>query len=93
MTDDELLSGIEGMIEQAPSLGLCSMPFQIIRDHVEQLVTSRNQLLKYRKPKPVLPYHLYAGKCPCCGVVFLDDSTAYCGNCGQALEWGNTNGD
>lgn len=32
------------------------------------------------------PYKQYAGKCKC-GAVFLDGSTKYCGNCGQALDW------
>lgn len=27
------------------------------------------------------------GKCPRCGAVFMDKSTNYCGNCGQALNW------
>jgi hypothetical protein len=29
------------------------------------------------------------GKCPCCNAVFIDKSTNYCGNCGQALDWGD----
>jgi|GEM_PF-979637 len=39
-------------------------------------------------PKKPLPYKGFDGKCVCCGVVFLDRSTKYCGNCGQALDWG-----
>lgn len=27
------------------------------------------------------------GKCPNCSAVFIDKSTQYCGNCGQALDW------
>lgn len=28
------------------------------------------------------------GRCKC-GVEFLDKTTKYCGNCGQALDWGD----
>lgn len=40
-------------------------------------------------PKAPLPEERYYGngKCPRCAAVFLDKSTHYCGNCGQALEW------
>ena len=42
------------------------------------------------KFKPFKPYtdKLRAGIARCrCGVEFLDKSTKYCGNCGQALDW------
>ena len=29
------------------------------------------------------------GKCPRCGAFFMNKDTRYCGNCGQALEWGD----
>lgn len=40
-------------------------------------------------PEKLLPEQRYygIGKCPRCGVVFTDDSTNYCGNCGQAIDW------
>lgn len=46
--------------------------------------------LEKRKPeKPTEENRYYGnGKCPCCGVVFMDKSTSYCGKCGQALDWG-----
>lgn len=87
--DRELLDGINEMIEQAPSVGLCAFPFKIIRDAVADLITEKNALLEKNTPKPVLPYFGYEGKCPSCGVIFLDRSTMYCGNCGQALQWEN----
>lgn len=38
--------------------------------------------------KPLEENRYYGnGKCPNCGAVFLDKSTHYCGNCGQALDW------
>lgn len=41
-------------------------------------------------PQKPLPEERYygVGKCPSCKVVFLDNTTKYCGNCGQALDWG-----
>lgn len=39
-----------------------------------------------KKPSPDNTYY-GVGKCPLCGAVFLDKSTNYCGNCGQALDW------
>ena len=37
------------------------------------------------KPEPEDKWY-GVGKCKC-GVVFLDKSTKYCGNCGQKLNW------
>lgn len=45
--------------------------------------------LKKQIPKKPFPYKGFDGKCVC-GVVFLDRSTNYCGNCGQALDWSDT---
>ena len=87
MTDDEFLQGINNLIAEAPKAGLCAMPFQVIRDYVTGLIAEKNDLKSRNEPMRVNSYKLYAGQCPRCGVVFLDDSTAYCGNCGQALEW------
>lgn len=52
------------------------------------LQTAR-EALEMRKPeKPTEDNRYYGnGKCPCCGVVFMDKSTCFCGNCGQALDW------
>lgn len=38
------------------------------------------------KPLPEKRYY-GNGICPNCGAYFLDKSTKYCGNCGQALDW------
>ena len=43
--------------------------------------------LEKQIPKKSTPYKGFEGKCTCCGVIFLDRSTNYCGNCGQALDW------
>lgn len=90
MTDSEkqFIEGVKQMEEQAPGVGLCSMPFRMIREELERVYKERDELVQYRTPAAVQPRKGYAGKCPSCGVVFLDDSTGYCGNCGQALKWG-----
>lgn len=41
--------------------------------------------------KKPLPYKSWEGKCPTCGVIFVDRSTNYCGNCGQKLDWSEEN--
>ena len=42
-----------------------------------------------RKPIPE-PEPCYGnGCCPNCRACFLDKSRKYCGNCGQALDWGD----
>ena len=40
-------------------------------------------------PQKLLPEQRYygIGECSRCGVVFIDNSTKYCGNCGQAIDW------
>ena len=39
--------------------------------------------------KPIEEKRYYGvGRCPNCGVVFINKATNYCGNCGQALDWG-----
>ena len=91
LTDEELLAGIDEMIADAPGVGLCTFGFKMIRDSVAELVTERNQLKAYRIPQPVKPYTDSfvdgVGRCPRCNAVFLDSSTPFCGNCGQALAW------
>lgn len=51
------------------------------------------EALEKQVPKEPLPEPRYYGngKCPRCGAVFLDKSTNYCGNCGQALDWRTDN--
>lgn len=58
----------------------------------EQTIITAIQSIKKQIPKKPSNYKGYEGKCKC-GVVFLDKSTKYCGNCGQALDWGENNKD
>ena len=85
LTEQEIMDGLDEMIKDAPGVGLCTFPFKFLRDAVSDLIEDRRKLRAYREPRTVLPYNGYAGKCPECGVVFLDDSTQFCGNCGQKI--------
>lgn len=40
-------------------------------------------------PKKPIPDNRYFSNsiCPSCKATFMDKSTKYCGNCGQALDW------
>lgn len=40
-----------------------------------------------QEPKKDTEYHS-EGRCPSCGVFFMDRNTSYCGNCGQRIKWG-----
>lgn len=55
----------------------------------EEREAARDAIDAVQKQIPMKPsaYEGYKGKCKC-GAVFLDRSTKYCGNCGQALDWG-----
>ena len=48
------------------------------------------QAVEKQIPKKPRPRKGFEGRCVCCGVVFLDRLTNYCGNCGQALDWSDT---
>lgn len=90
MTPEEALSCTNDYIERL---------IDVIPKSEEQRKSKRENLdfallvksaLEKQIPKKTLPYKDYEGKCPNCGVIFLGMSTNYCGNCGQALEWDET---
>ena len=39
-----------------------------------------------KKPNPGTKFYGF-GFCPTCNACFMDNSTNYCGNCGQKLDW------
>lgn len=86
--DKQLLDSVKEMEAQAPSVGLCGFAFKVLYDEIAKLITERDGAAQYRDPMRVLPDKLYfgVGVCPRCGAVFLN-STPFCGNCGQALDW------
>ena len=59
MTGKEIIDGIDEMIEQAPGVGLCSFPFKILRDGVNELIAERDELKK-ELDKHLLPHVGYA---------------------------------
>lgn len=79
MTHEESLKEIKYQ-ENMRSKGI---DYQVNNLVVAKIVES----LEKQIPKKPLPYKGFDGKCVCCGVIFLDRSTKHCGNCGQALDW------
>ena len=49
----------------------------------------KNEAVRKQIPARPLPEERWfgVGRCPRCNAVFLDRTTSYCGNCGQALDW------
>lgn len=43
-SEKELLDGIRQMEEQAPSVGLCAMPFMILYDKVAKIIEEKERL-------------------------------------------------
>ena len=54
--------------------------------------TYEKHILDKEVAKKPLPYKGWEGKCPTCGVIFVDRLTNYCGHCGQKLDWSEING-
>jgi len=54
---------------------------------IDMAIKAINRQFVKRKPKPETRYY-GNGRCPNCDAVFMDKSTRFCGNCGQALDWG-----
>lgn len=88
MTPQEAIKNIDDILD-SPYLFDESIDYQLTTDDIECLEMAKKALEK-QIPKKPLPYKGFEGKCAC-GVVFLDRSTNYCGNCGQALDWGSPN--
>ena len=53
---------------------------------IDMAIRAINRVFVKRKPKPETRYY-GNGRCPNCDAVFMDKSTRFCGNCGQALDW------
>ena len=73
---------LHAQIESKPLIGVDGRPINILNDN-----TPTESRLIPKKPLPENKYY-GNGRCPRCGVYFIDKSTNYCGNCGQALDWG-----
>ena len=53
--DTQLLADIDQMIEQAPEIGICPLPFKLLRERVEVLVAQKNWLMSHRMSGVSLP--------------------------------------
>jgi len=69
-------------IDGKPLIGVDGRPINAFDDN-----TPTDSRLIPKKPLPENKYY-GNGRCPHCGVYFVDKLTNYCGNCGQALDWG-----
>jgi len=77
----------ESIIELNRLLGDVRMPDNPTRRRAA-IKVAMAALRRYTPQKPLPEERYYGnGKCPKCGAVFLDKSTSYCGNCGQAIDW------
>ena len=56
-------------------------------EDIDMAITALEKQIPY---KPTSNVKFGFGKCKC-GVEFLDKDTAYCGNCGQKLDWEGKN--
>ena len=79
MTKDEAVKIALRIIENDIDVKVnCSGAKDVIKDAlVKQLPIEPKQDNKYYG----------VGICPSCGAVFINDTTNYCGNCGQKLDW------
>lgn len=82
----DLLSGLDEMAEEAPGVGLCSLPFKLLRQKAEALIEERNKLAAYREEKPLVRHGNTMGVCPRCGTPVFGVSN-FCNFCGQAITW------
>ena len=61
---------------------------QLLDNYIEACLMAMGALEKQIPKKPLPENEIYGnGICPNCGAYFMDKSTKFCGNCGQALDW------
>lgn len=82
------------MTIEAAMIELNRLKSQERMDIDRERLTAAIDVVKYaaqfrirRKPMPEPEYCYGNGCCPNCRAYFLDKSTDFCGNCGQALDW------
>lgn len=64
----------------------CNKDYAKREDDFEEAKKMAITAIEKQIPRKPSAYKGYGGKCKC-GAVFLDRSTKYCGNCGQAIDW------
>lgn len=71
----------QSVLEQVVSNDEKSRCFSLAVDALEKQIPK----------KPLEEKRYYGiGKCPTCNAVFMDNTTNYCGNCGQAIDWSDS---
>lgn len=86
-TAQELLDGLREMEEEAPGVGLCTLPFKLLIGKAEEIIAERDKLAAYRQATPVKKHGNTIGYCPRCGIAVNSVVDDFCGNCGQAISW------
>lgn len=84
-TPEVAIAHIEEILSEVPNYDE-SLDYELSSYDFDWLEEAKKALEK-QIPKKPLSYKGLEGKCPTCGVIFLDRSTNHCGNCGQALDW------
>lgn len=81
------MDGLREMEEEAPSVGLCTLPFKLLISKAEEIIAERDRLAEYREEKPLVRHGNTLGVCPRCGTPVFGVASAFCGFCGQAIGW------
>ena len=88
MTPQETIKQLNILLSRERYLLGCSSDEHQRSQMIEALEVAKRAVEK-QILKKVLPDSKYYGNgiCPNCNAVFVDKSTNFCGNCGQALDW------
>ena len=93
MTPQEAIKNIDDILD-SPYLCDESIDYQLTTYDIECLEKAKEALEKQIPKKPTdktLEYDGYYGRCPGCNRVIYDyKDRNRCYNCGQALDWGDT---
>ena len=92
MTPQEVIKQLNMLIFNEKVLIGCSTMGELQHSNNIEALEIAKQAVEKQIPKNVFPDSKYYGNgiCPNCNAVFMDKSTNFCGNCGQALDWSDT---
>ena len=94
MTIEEAKKRLEELIQDRKSF-ICGGDDGIYKKDIEALKKAVEVLEKQIPKKPIRlpanhPFYYEAGDCPTCGVSVYISDNKYCLQCGQALDWSDT---
>lgn len=88
MNEQEVINELHRMKKRLSGAQGCSIKTQEANQYSVDCLRMAISALGKQTPYIPKPYKQYAGTCKC-GVIFMDRTTNYCGNCGQRLDWGD----